>query len=513
MLKQDDATTGQQMIHPLPGEHRRRFLLTLCAVLMFALVLAASVFYAVSRLQHPPQIRPVMSKPAPVYHPVVGDTHDPDGDDPDISVQQSLIPGFQFKQGGLMLGGAVVDARTGQAVFDAVVWLDLPPAADQPTSAALHTVTDSQGNYVFQHIAPGSYTLAASRYYNVGDGRYYGERVYSAVMLKGSRLHVTLSLTAIPAPGKRIVSGNSGHVAKNLIVIDLRGFYATSLLDDPLLAQQSQHLRAFLRQANVTTSLWWPYGWRPLDQYALLTGSYPSWATYDPWPHPIPWGLPDSVDTTFWFTGGRGAHLFGQSSIFDVAKGYGMQTGVLAGSDFINSDATMRNVDVLQLNSNFSADGWLAQMEGAALGWRSSPNGFVLYGEIAPIPPGDGASSPDAEGDAYQQGLMLADQTFGELLGWLQQSGLLSNTVVALTTSQAQANHTDADNFYGMGSTGQGTSKQTLLAMLGQGVCESAVHNTPSLGFVAAPLLMQALGLPAPYEARLPAPFSLRGCV
>jgi hypothetical protein len=509
MLKQREATTERQMLRPLHRKRRRRIWLRVGAVVILVVMLASGILYAVSRAQPRPQTPLKIAQSTPVYHPVVGDTHDPDGDDPDISVQQSIIPGFQFKRGGFTLAGNVVDARSGQPIFNAVVWLDLPPVMGQPTSAALHTVTDSQGSYVFQHIAVGSYTLAASRYYNVDDGRYYGERIYSPVMLKGDRLHVTLALSPISAPGKRAVNN---HTAKNLIVIDLRGFYANSLLNDPLLAQQTQNLRAFLRRSEVASSLWWPYGWRPLDQYALLTGSYPSWATYDPWPHPVAWGLPDNVDTTFWFTGGRNAHLFGQSSIFDVAKGYGMQTGVVAGSDYITSDATTRNVDVLQLNSSFFPDTWLSLMEGAAQNWQSSPNGFVLYGEIAPLPPGDGASSPDAEGDAYQQGLMQADQTFGELLAWLNQTGLLASTVVALTTSQAQANHTDADNFYGMGSTGQGTSKQTLLAMLGPGVCDAREYATPSSGFVIAPLLMQALGLPAPYEARMPEPFSSRGC-
>jgi hypothetical protein len=113
-----------------------------------------------------------------------------------------------------------------------------------------------------------------------------------------------------------------------------------------------------------------------------------------------------------------------------------------------------------------------------------------------------------------------------------------------LTTSQAQANHTDADNFYGMGSTGQGTSKQTLLALAGPGACPGFTTNwgpqayhgrgracpcpaspPPSCGgiacpapvddassFIIAPGIMQAIGLPAPAEARLPSPFKGWSC-
>ncbi len=273
--------------------------------------------------------------------------------------------------------------------------------------------------------------------------------------------------------------------AKNIILIDLRGFYAASLLDDPLLVDQSPNLRAFLQHANVLRSLWQPYGWRPLDQYALLTGTYPQWATYDPWPPPLPWGAPDHIDTTFWFTGGRSAHLFGQESIFDVAKGYGMQTGAVAGADYILSDATTRNLDLLLRSSTFNANIWLAKMKDAVLSGVQQANGFLLYGELAPLPPGDASSSPDARNDVYQQSLLLADQTFGQFLAWLGQQGLLHNTLIALTTSQAQANHTDAD---------------------------SQVNDTVYSSFVIAPALLQALGLPASAEARMSSPFE-KGCL
>src|SRR5205814_9732402 len=104
-------------------------------------------------------------------------------------------------------------------------------------------------------------------------------------------------------------------------------------------------------------------------------------------------------------------------------------------------------------------------------------NGFLLYGELAPLPPGDANSSPDDRNDEYQQALLRADQTFGQFLTWLGQQGLPRNTLIALTISQAQANHTDADNFYGMGITGQGTSKQTLLALAGPGACPGFTTN------------------------------------
>ena len=437
------------------------------------------------------------------YKPVVGDVNDPENDDPGITVQQSLIPGFQFRIGGYQLSGIVRDARSGRPVADAIVWIGLPVQEGQPTSAALHTVADAGGNFQFLHLAVGAYTVVASRYYNIGDDRYYRERVFTGVALNGNRAGLILSLTSIPAPGKRSIGAGQ---PRNLILIDLRGFYADSLLDDPLLVNETRNLRAFLQHAHVLPSVWQPYGWRPPDQYALLTGTYPQWASYDTWPDPVPWGAPDHVDTQFWFTGGRNAHLFGQESIFDLAKGYGMRTGVVAGSDYVLSDATTRSLDILQQNSAFSPDRWLAQMEDTVISSTQQPNGFALYGELAPLSADDANASPDAPGDAYQQALLQADQTFGQLLYWLAQQGLLQHTLIALTTSQAQANHTDADNFYGMGSTGQGTSKQTLLALSWPGACSDTLDMSTYSSFVVAPTLMYVMGLPAPAEARLQAP-------
>jgi Carboxypeptidase regulatory-like domain len=470
-------------------------------VLMVVLVAGGSVWYAWSGTQDVGRQQVATVTQRPVFRPVVGDVNDPERNDPDITVERALVPGFQFRKGGFTLGGTVVDAHTGRGVVGAVVWIDLPVVVGQRSSAALHTVTDINGSYQFLHLAAGSYSVVASRYYTVGDGRYYAEHIFYPVMLKGDRSGLLLPLTPITAPGRRSIGVGQ---AKNVILIDLRGFYAASLLDDPLLLNQTQNLRAFLRQATVARSTWHPYGWRPLDQYALLTGSYPSWATYDPWPRLTPWGEPDNIDTTFWFTGGRSAHLFGQESIFDVAKGYGMQTGVVAGGDYILSDATTRNLDVLQRSSAFDATRWLAQVEDGALSGEQQSNGFLIYAELASLPTNGGSSSPDAQGGDYQQALLAADQTFGRLMNWLRVEGMAHDTLVVLTTSQAQANHSDADNFYGMGSTGQGSSKETFMALAGPGVCSSGMVDSGTYAsFVIAPEVMRMISLPAPAESRI----------
>src|SRR6266487_2831671 len=478
-----------------------RILIVWCCLLMA--IMGAGFGYRLMYI-HPVAVKHMQSStPMPAFMPVVGDVHDPEDADTDIAVEQPLVPGFQFQHGGFQLSGRVIDAQSGQPVINAIVWIDMPVQKGRPTSTALHVVTDASGNYQFMHLAAGIYTIAASRYYNVGDGRYYAERIFSALALSGNRSGIMLPLTPISAPGKR--SFMRGQ-AKNIILIDLRGFYANSLLNDTMSVNLTTDLQAFLQQSYVLKSVWHPYGWRAPDQYALLTGSYPQWATFDTWPNLVPWGAPDAIDTRFWFTGGRSAHLFGQESIFDVAKGYGMQTGVVAGADYILSDATTRNLDLLQRSSSFEANRWLAQMEDAVTSGMQQANGFLLYGELAPLAPEDMSSSPDAQGDEYQRALLLADQTFGQFIDWLGQQGLLQNTLIALTTSQAQANHTDADNFYGMGVTDQGTSKQTLFAVSGPARCKGTIDNNSYTSFVIAPVLMHALGLPAPAEARAEAP-------
>lgn len=500
MRKQQNKAVLSQT-SSLKVRRMRRLLLILSGCFVLVLIGASVAYVYVHR--PPPIVHPSKVVVGPTFRPVVGDVTDPEVDDDDVTIQQSLIPAFQFKRGGYTISGTVVDAHSRQPVFGAVVWIDLPVQKGQPTTIPLNTVTGAQGNFQFIHIAQGNYTLVASRYYNIGDNRYYAERIFSAVALSGNRSGVTLPLTAIPISGSRSVS--SGR-AKNLILIDLRGFYAASLLDDPLLLDETRNFRSFLQHASVQRSLWLPYGWRPLDQYALLTGSYPRWATYDPWPQVVPWGMPDNIDTTFWFTGGRNAHLFGQESIFDVAKSYGMQTGVVTGSDYLLSDATTRGLDLLQRSSTFTQANWLTQMKQEISSGQTQSNGFLLYSELAPLPSNDITSSPDAQGDDYQQALLLADQTFGQLLTWLGQQGLLQNTLIALTTSQAEANHSFADNFYGMGgigSTGQGTSKQTLLALSGPGQCAGTIQQSNNSAFIIAPTLMHVISLPAPAEARI----------
>ena len=135
-------------------------------------LLGGSLTYTWLRLQRPAAVTPQHAVHLPTFKPVVGDVNDPEGDDPDITLQQALVPAFQFRSGGYTLSGQGIDAQSGQPVPGAVIWIDLPVIEGQRTSIPLHAVTDARGNYQFVHLANDIYTIVASRYYDIGDGRY-----------------------------------------------------------------------------------------------------------------------------------------------------------------------------------------------------------------------------------------------------------------------------------------------------------------------------------------------------
>ena len=145
-------------------------------------LLGGSLTYTWLRHQRPATVTPQRAVHLPTFKSVVGDVNDPEGEDPDITVQQALVPGFQFRSGGYTLSGHVLDAQSGQPVLGAVVWIDLPVVEGQRTSIPLHAVTDARGNYQFVHLANGIYTVVASRYYDIGDGRYYAQRIFSPLV-------------------------------------------------------------------------------------------------------------------------------------------------------------------------------------------------------------------------------------------------------------------------------------------------------------------------------------------
>src|SRR5712692_3825089 len=76
---------------------------------------------------HPAHVaRSHLTTLTPTFKPVVGDVSNPDDADPDVTLEQPLVPAFQFPRGGYTLSGTVIDAQSRQPVANAVVWIDLP---------------------------------------------------------------------------------------------------------------------------------------------------------------------------------------------------------------------------------------------------------------------------------------------------------------------------------------------------------------------------------------------------
>src|SRR5947199_7910892 len=99
----------------------------------------------------------------------------------------------------------------------------------------------------------------------------------------------------------------------------------------------------------LASQAWTQYGWSPIDHYQIAVGSYPAWRTPDA-PGKV-WGQPDGLDTNIWYSG---SEVFGQESIFDVAKSYGMSTAVIGGNDYPTGHITDANVDQITLGQNIS---------------------------------------------------------------------------------------------------------------------------------------------------------------
>src|SRR5437588_12468758 len=97
-------------------------------------LLGGSLTYTWLRLQRPAALTPQHAIHLPTFKPVVGDVNDPEGDDPDITVLQALVPGFQFRSGGYTLRGHVLDAQSGPPVLGAIVWIGVPVMVGQRTS-------------------------------------------------------------------------------------------------------------------------------------------------------------------------------------------------------------------------------------------------------------------------------------------------------------------------------------------------------------------------------------------
>jgi len=494
------ATTKPHVRIPRPGRQRRRWGVGLLVFLIIVLVIASIV----EQLPRPKIHSTVVPHAPSAFHPQVGDAGD--GDD-GVSVALDAVPGFQFTKGGYTLSGVTTDVHTRQVVSGVSLWITLSPVLGQRTAPAVRTVSTLTGEFAFAHLAAGSYTIAAARYFVQAGQFFYPEVTLMHVGVPQRQL-LQVALHAQPAPGVRSLTT---HVAKNVILLDTSGIYGDSWFDDPMLQSESPNMHTMATSGARATHVVAPYGWHPVDQYALLSGTYPAWRVYDSWPQLPAWGTPDGIDTTFWYNTITTTLAFGQESLFDVARAYGMGTAVLGGQKYLLSDVSTRGVQTAQVGLTFDSANWLAATQHLITTMSSNPNGFVFYGELDPPFGAAGAAgaSPDASGGSYARAMQADDQLIGALRGWLATQKLLENTVIVVTASEAQVNETTFDNYYGMGPGGRGSSLDAPLLLSGKGVAPGMLEQQRTSSFAVAATVLRALCLPPPATARATAITSL----
>ncbi len=415
------------------------------------------------------------------------------GDTDDLPAGSIKSPRLMLASGSASVSGVVTDASTGQPVANAQVGISDGAVG----STAQYTTTASNGSYSFSGIASGTYNVEADRYTISGTQPFYKDAQQMQVSVNGS-VTVNFKLTPIAVPGSRTVP--AGH-AKNLIIVDFdETFYESWFSDTQSMANNSPSTHQIAKTGVVGSDEWTQYGWSPIDHYQIAVGSYPAWRTPDA-PGKV-WGQPDGLDTNIWY---GGTEVFGQESIFDVAKSYGMSTAVIGGNDYPTGHITDANVDQISLGQNINGvpTKWNTEVENFITSHASNTNGFLVY---MPVTEAEGSSiestSPDTSGSLYQQASGWDDQAFGQLYSWLQQNNYLSNTAISITSDEAENDHTSYDNFYGAGSTGMGTTRHDPFVFAGPGIVSGQTYSQVMGIDDLSANYMYELGLPAPIDSR-----------
>ncbi len=415
------------------------------------------------------------------------------GDTDDLPNGALQSPRLSMAAGSSTVSGVVTDATTGSPVANVQVGISTGTVG----GGAQYTTTASDGSYSFTGIAAGTYNLEADRYIINGTQPFYKDAQQMQVTVSGSAT-VNFSLAPIPVPGSRTITAGR---AKNLIIVDYdETYYESWFTDAQSMANNSPATHQFAQHGVVAPETWTQYGWSPIDHYQIAVGSYPAWRTPDA-PAKV-WGQPDGLDTNIWYSG---TEVFGQESIFDVAKSYGMSTAVIGGNDYPTGHITDANVDQITLGQNINGvpTQWVTEVENFITANANNSNGFLIY---MPITEAEGraveSTSPDASGGLYQQASSWDDQAFGQLYTWLQQNNYTSNTATSITSDEAENDHTSYDNFYGLGNTGMGTSRHLPFVLAGPGIASGQTY-TGAMGIDdMSANYMYALGLPDPVDSR-----------
>jgi hypothetical protein len=415
------------------------------------------------------------------------------GDTDDLPNGALRSPRLTLAAGSSTVSGVVKDATSGNPVAKAQVGISTGTVG----GSAQYTTTATDGSYSFSGIASGTYNLEADRYTISGTQPFYQDAQQMQVTVSGSAT-VNFSLTPIPVPGSRTIP--SGR-AKNLIIVDFDETYLESwFTDSQSMVSNSPATHQLAQNGVLATEAWTQYGWSPIDHYQIAVGSYPAWRTPDA-PGKV-WGQPDGLDTNIWY---GGTEQFGQESIFDVAKSHGMSTAVIGGNDYPTGHITDANVDQITLGQNINGvpTQWVTEVQNFITANANNPNGFLVY---MPVTEAEGLSvestSPDSSGGLYQQASGWDDQAFGQLYTWLQQNNYTSNTDISITSDEAENDHTSYDNFYGLGSTGMGTTRHVPFVLAGPGIVSGQTYTGQVGVDDMSANYMYGLGLPAPVDSR-----------
>ena len=372
------------------------------------------------------------------------------GDTDDLPAGSIKTPRLKLAAGSSGVSGVVTDASTGQPVANAQVGISTGTVG----GTAQYTTTAANGSYSFTGIASGTYNLEADRYTISGTQPLYKDAQQMQVSVNGN-VTTNFSLTPIAVPGSRTVPAGR---AKNMLIVDFdETYYNSWFTDTASMANNSPATHQIAQSGVIGSESWTQYGWSPIDHYQIAVGSYPAWRTPDA-PGKV-WGQPDGLDTNIWY---GGTEVFGQESIFDVAKSHGMSTAVIGGNDYPTGHITDANVDQISLGKNISGvpTAWVTKVENFITSSASNSNGFLVY---MPVTEAEGSSventSPDTSGSLYQQASNWDDQALAQLYSWLQQNNYTSNTAISITSDEAENDHTSYDNFYGAGTTGLGSTR------------------------------------------------------
>ncbi len=415
--------------------------------------------------------------------------------------------------------GTITDANTGKPVVNA--YIGISPGI--VNSFACYTHSNADGTFDFNKLNPGTYNLSASRWtVNGTDPLYRDSEVYQVPVGSG-KVTVNVALTPLQSTGYRKIGSND---ATNLIIVDMDETYFNSWFTDynsVASPKVTPSIHSFVKQGVNATEEWTQYGYSPIDHYQLATGGYPVWRTPDgPAPY---WTQPDpNLDVNLWYSGGpKTAEEFGQESIFDVAKSYGMNTAVIGGNDYPSGHITDANIDEINLASTnpcSTPSGEVKKMENFITSSLSNPNGFLLYAPLtqaegfntentSPDAPAQVFSCSSANGWSYAQASIWDDQAFGQLLGFLKNtkqgsSTLYQDTAIIVTGDEAENDITNFDNFYptGPGEPGLGTTRHTPWIIEGPNIYQNKVYKAQMRIDDSSVNAMATLGLPAPYDSR-----------